>query len=106
LDEWADHDLVVAAHLAHVQYDIESNRTALRLEGDIVEGRLGPMVNPRMNLVQTLLKTEMALLRTLRLAGAAVGDVRDSKARIKAQRDAERAAEQVEADEDSLLAGR
>lgn len=106
-DEWSSADLVVAGQLARAQADIESEQEALDRETSILTNPRGtPVANPRVHVLEALARREMALMRSLRMAGAAVGDVRERASKIRAQRAAEEAREQLETDEeaDDLLA--
>ena len=103
-DEWGKTDLVVAAQLARVQTDIEREEGVLAAEGNVVQNARGSAINPRLMVVEMLMKREMALMRTLRLAGAALGDVRTYAARQRARNAAEEAREELENEEDDLLA--
>lgn len=104
-DEWADADLVVAAQLARTQADIEVEQTLLAEEGTVIENSRGtPVPNPRVVVLENLTRREMALMRTLRMAGSTLGNVADRAAKIKAQRAAEEARADLEDEEDDLLA--
>ena len=86
-DEWSDTVLVVAAHLARVQADLERESKALEGEGVV----LADHINPRFTIVERLTSRELALMRCLRLGGIVVGDLRDSGALRKAERAAREA---------------
>ncbi len=104
-DDWVEYDLVVAAQLARTQADIELEQETLYAEGSVIDNSRGtPIPNPRVAVLEALARREMALLRTLRMAGAVVGDVRERAAKLRAQRAAEEARQSVEAEEDDLLA--
>lgn len=102
--DWVDYDLVVAAQLARTQADIEREQATLYSEGSVIDNSRGtPIPNPRVAVLEALARREMALLRTLRMAGAVVGDVRDQAAKLRAQRTAAEARDAVSAEEDDLL---
>lgn len=102
--DWTDYDLVVAAQLARTQADIETEQERLYSEGSVIDNSRGtPIPNPRVSVLEALARREMALLRTLRMAGAAVGDVRDQAAKQRAMRAAEAARKEVSTEEDDLL---
>jgi hypothetical protein len=68
-DEWTDVTLVLAVQLARTQADIETEGATLAAEGSIVGGK----VNARAQVVDVLEKRQMALMRTLRMGGTALG---------------------------------
>lgn len=102
-DEWIDCDIVVAAQLARCQADIERESEALESEGSILRNDRGTQVmNPRHSVLQQLAQREMALMRSLRIAGTAAGDVRDLQKSRKLQQQAEKAREELSSDSDLL----
>jgi len=102
-DEWTDADLVVAGQLARCQYDIELESKTLDVEGTVVcNGRGTQVCNPRVMVLEQLARREMALMRTLRLGGAAAGEARHVVQRRKLSKQAEILRREVE--EDELLA--
>jgi len=102
-DEWSECDLVVAAQLARTQADIEREQEALDGEGTVTENQRGtPISNPRVAVLENLARREMALMRSLRMAGREAGDPRDEKIRRKVQEAASRVREQLK--NDDLLA--
>lgn len=102
-DEWTDADLVVAAQLARCQRDIEVESERLDAEGSVVENAKGTTVmNPRHAVLEQLARREMALMRSLRMAGTSAGDSRDLQKARKLQRQAESVREELA--EDDLLA--
>jgi hypothetical protein len=104
-DEWQDVDLVVAAQLAQCQADIAEEDDALRKEGRVIPNERGTMVmNPRTTVLEQLARREMALMRTLRMGGRVAGDQRDDLGKRKLERGARKAKEQVEEEDDGLLA--
>ena len=101
--EWIETDLVVAAQLARTQFDIEKEAETLEAEGSVIENQRGaPVMNPRHAVLEQLARREMALMRSLRLAGVATGDRRDLEKTRKIQRQAESVREELA--EDDLLA--
>ena len=71
---WNTADLELAATLARVKRDIESNYRALAVEGDLVEGKFGPAINPRHKLLEDLTRRAIALSRMLKIhAEATIG---------------------------------
>jgi hypothetical protein len=102
--EWIETDLVVAAQLARTQYDIEKESETLESEGSVIENARGtPVMNPRHAVLEQLARREMALMRALRITGAAAGiDPRD----LAKQRTLERQSRDTKDEllEDDLLA--
>jgi hypothetical protein len=102
--EWIETDLVVAAQLARTQYDIEKESETLESEGSVIENARGtPVMNPRHAVLEQLARREMALMRALRITGAAAGiDPRD----LAKQRNLERESRATKDEllEDDLLA--
>ena len=68
-EEWTAVTLVLAVQLARTQADIEQETATLVAEGSILDGK----VNPRCQVIDVLEKRQMALLRTLRMGGTALG---------------------------------
>lgn len=102
-DEWLGPDIVVAAQLARCQHDIEEESRLLDAEGSVIENQRGtPVMNPRHTVLEQLARREMALMRSLRLAGVAIGEQRDVDKSRKIQRQADKAREEVS--DDDLLA--
>jgi len=104
-DEWQDVDLVVAAQLAQCQADIAEEDAQLRVEGRVITNDRGTQVmNPRTTVLEQLARREMALMRTLRMGGRVAGDTRDEVGKRTLERGARKARQQVELEEDGLLA--
>lgn len=101
-DEWTECDVVVAAQLARCQRSIEDETDALAVEGSVIENARGtPVMNPRQTVLEQLSRRQMAFMRSLRMAGVALGDQRDLEKARKLQRQAEG---MLEDNFDSLLA--
>lgn len=101
--EWTQADLVVAAQLARCMADIEAESITLDDEGSVLTNERGTKVmNPRHAILEQLSRRQMALMRSLRIAGVATGDTRDLEKARKLQRQAEEAKEGLT--DDSLLA--
>ena len=101
-DEWTQADLIVAAQLARCMSDIEAESEAMEDEGSVIKNDKGTAVmNPRNSVLEQLARREMALMRTLKIAGASTGDTRDLVKGRKLQREAEKARAEVA---DDLLA--
>lgn len=101
-EEWTESDLVVAAQLARVQYDIERESEALDAEGTVIKNDRGtPVANPRAVVLERFAARQMALMRALLMAGVARGDKRDFAKSRDMQRKAEQARESL-ADEGLL----
>ena len=96
-EDWNPIDLVLAARLALTQADISSETDTLAQEGFVIEGR----ANPRATVVEALVKRELALLRSLRMTGAATGERKEA---LLNNRDLERRATRVYDDFDDLIA--
>lgn len=102
-DEWIDVDLVVAAQLARCQHDIETESATLYEEGSTTENKRGTLVmNPRVTVLEQLARREMALMRSLRMSGRAVGDPAVEAGRRQAARQVEKVRDELA--EDELLA--
>ena len=103
-DEWSDADLVVAAQLARCQADIEHTSKTLDEQMQVVKNDRGTQVaNPLLAVIEQLARREMALMRCLRIGGAAAGDVRNEIPRRAAERAASQVRDELEED-DGLLA--
>ncbi len=103
-DEWSEADLVVGSQLARCQADIEAQSLILDGEQMVLANERGTMVaNPRVAVLEQLARREMALMRTLRMAGRIAGDVRNEAGRRRLERRFEKAGIDFEG-EDSLLA--
>jgi hypothetical protein len=103
-DEWTDVDLVVAAQLARCQRDIETESALLEQEGTTTtNARSTPVMNPRVTVLEQLARREMALMRSLRMAGRTVGDPAIEAGRRHAQHRAEKLNEELR-DEELLAA--
>lgn len=102
--EWIETDLVVAAQLARTQYDIEKESAELESEGSVIENARGtPVMNPRHAVLEQLARREMALMRSLRIAGAAAGiDPRDLAKKRALERESRNTRDELQ--EDDLLA--
>ena len=104
-DEWQDVDLVVAAQLAQCQADIAEEDAQLRVEGRVITNDRGTQImNPRTTVLEQLARREMALMRTLRMGGRVAGDTRDEQGKRQLERGARKARQQVEKEDDGLLA--
>ena len=102
-DEWLGPDLVVAAQLARCQHDIEVETQMLDSEGSVIENARGtPVMNPRHTILEQLARREMALMRSLRLAGVATGELRDVEKARKIQKQADQVREDLTEDADLL----
>jgi hypothetical protein len=89
-DEWSSADLVVAGQLARCQWDIERESVELDLEGTVLKNDRGTMTaNPRVSVLEQLARREMALMRTLRMGGAAAGEARHVVERRRVAKQAE-----------------
>lgn len=100
LDEWTDADLVVAAQLARCQADIEREQQALDGEKTVVANERGTLVvNARVSVLEQFARREMALMRSLRMAGRALGDTANLQGKRKIERDSRKLREELEGDE-------
>jgi hypothetical protein len=102
-DEWTDTDLVVAAQLARCQADIESQSAALNLEGFVLLSNKedgNPIPNPRAAIVETLVRREQALLRSLQMGSQG----REMDGARKLQRQGEKLRKEVATESRGLLA--
>lgn len=103
-DEWTDADLIAAAQLARCQREIERESEALEREGSVIENQRGtPIMNPRHSVLEQLSRRQLALMRSLRIAGATVTGSKENLVKSRRlQQQAEKALAEVE--EDDLLA--
>lgn len=102
-DEWTECDLVVAAQLARCQRDMEDQSKLLEIEDmTVTNGRGTVVVNARVTVMQQLAQREMALMRTLRMGGAATGDTRDRTKARAIERQSKKLRDELA--EDDLLA--
>lgn len=104
-DEWLAVDLVVAVQLARTQADIERESALLDQEGSMLENARGTMVmNPRVSVLEMLARREMAIMRSLRMAGpVARGDPRDEIGRRKLEEQAKELRAELTEDADAEL---
>jgi len=99
-DEWTDADLVLGAQLARVQADIEAESKALDAEATVITNKRGTLLaNPRVGVLDQLVRRELAMLRALRMGGPT--PIRDLNERRGIERAAGRARAEIE---DDLLA--
>jgi len=105
-DEWTGPHLVVAAQLARCQHDIENESALLDGEKTVTSNCRGtPVVNPRVMVLEQFARREMALMRSLAIAGRAVVDPRKLEATRKLQRRADEAQDAIAGeDDDDFLA--
>jgi len=104
-DEWIEVDLVVAGQLAQCQADMAEEDAALRLEGRVIKNDRGtPVMNPRTTVMEQLARREMALMRTLRMGGRIAGDTRDEAGKRKVERQSRKLRDELEEEDDGLLA--
>lgn len=100
LDEWTDADLVVAAQLARCQADIEREQELLDGEQTVIANERGTMVvNARVSVLEQFARREMALMRSLRMAGRALGDTADLQGKRKIERDSRKLRDELKDDE-------
>ncbi len=100
-DEWDDPSLFAGACLAQTQAAIVEESGLFATEGAVIDGKL----NPRHKVLDELHKRSTMYLRTLRLGGQALGDIRN---KVNARRLEQQArmsdAELDEIDPDGYLA--
>ena len=103
-DEWTESDLVTAAQLARCQRDIEAESAALESEGSVVTNARGTQImNPRHTVLQQLSQRQLALMRSLSIAGSAAhGKKEDLVKARRTQHQAELAREALVEDDDLL----
>ena len=78
--DWSDHQLEMAAMMARMMSDMESEQRALREEGAIVKTDKGtPVVNPRKTVVQMLAGSIFAMRRSLALHARAASPTTPNK---------------------------
>lgn len=101
-NEWTEADLIVAGQLARCMSDIERESEEMESEGSVIRNEKGTMcMNPRNSVLEQLARRELALMRTLKMAGVATGNTRDLEKGRKLQREAEQARSEIS---DDLLA--
>lgn len=102
-EEWNGPDIAIAVQLARVQADIEEQSRQVDAEGMVIADRFGDeTINPRQKIVDQLERRQLALMRSLKLVGVAVGpDKRDLGKARALQRQAEEVREGLK-DEDLL----
>lgn len=102
-DEWVDADLILGAQLARCMHDVETEQAALYAEGTLSRNERGTQVmNPRVSVLEQLSRRELALMRSLRMAGRVVADTRDLVTARAQERKATRTSKAIE--EEDLLA--
>lgn len=100
-DEWTDVQLVVAAQLARCQADIEREQARLDAESSVIENARGtPVMNPRVTVLEQLARREMAIMRSLQLAGSG----RDLVKARSLESQARQVRSEIASEEDELLA--
>ena len=100
-DEWTDVQLIVAAQLARCQADIEREQQTLDAESSVIENARGtPVMNPRVTVLEQLARREMALMRSLQLAGSG----RDAVKARSLEAQARQVRAEIADEEDELLA--
>ncbi len=87
---WTDVDLAKAATLARCQADIERLTDEMEDESDTVMNAAGtPVINPKLKIIDMLVKREVALARALHVhAVATVGRSEDAGAKLAAEQEA------------------
>lgn len=101
-DEWNDHQLTVAAQVAHCMAEQVAEAGNLALEGKVVMNAKGTLVaNPRVSILEQLARRQMALGRSLQLIGRSIGDPRKPAGKRALEQNARNLAAEVE-DEDLL----
>lgn len=104
-EEWNPHQLTIAAQLAECMADQDTVRASIALDGWTVTNAKGTEVaNPMVSIAEQLARRQMALGRSLQMIGRALGDPRAPAGQRQLEEGARRAAEQVEAEGDGLLA--
>lgn len=92
--DWTAHQLELAALLARTMADLEREQSLLRAEGAVVDGKFGPVVNPRKLVVQMHAGNILGFRRSLSLHGRAQGgEARDVAKRRLAAKEIEAGAE-------------
>jgi hypothetical protein len=104
-EEWSDHSLIAAAHLARCMADIERVQVEVDQEGDVILNHRGtPIANPKHKVMQDLCGRKLAIERSLQLhAKAEHGNTRDVAKRREKIKQAEQDIERYE--DDDLLGG-
>lgn len=102
--DWSRFQLSLAAQLARTQYDIERRTREMELDGVVIENARGtPVANPVNTALEQLVRRQLALVRSLQLAG--VGDPRVQAKRDKMAQGAQAGAAAAKDDDgDDLLA--
>lgn len=105
-DEWSEVELGLAVRLARVQAELESQSRMLRKEGAAIKvGHVVTRINPRAAYVEQLSRREMALIRSLRMTGSALGNSGDevNKRQLLSRAREAKAEVDGEDDDDPLL---
>ena len=90
--EWGLIELTLAAQLARVMADIESEQARLNNEGSVLENEKGyAFSNPRTSVVSQLVVRQFKYLTALRISGHVAGDPDNLLPGRKAEREAESA---------------
>lgn len=104
-DEWNEHQLTVAAQLAECMAEQVQVRAVIAVEGWTVTNAKGTVVaNPHVSISEQLARRQMALGRSLQMIGRAIGDPRTPLNKRKNEAGARKAREQVQDEDDELLA--
>lgn len=103
---WTAPDLENAANLARCKADIERIQREINEEGDTVVNQRGtPIVNPKHNLLETLVRRSVALSRMLHVhAEATEGESRHQRSRNTKQRETAESVERHTQGDDGLIA--
>lgn len=102
---WTESDLEQASNLARCKADIERIQREIHAEGDTVHNQRGtPIVNPKHNLLEVLVRRSVALSRLLHVhAEATEGESRHQRQRNTKQRETAESIDQHSGD-DGLIA--
>lgn len=107
-DEWNGLQLTVAAQLAQCFADQKEVEAELAVEGRVLTNERGTRVcNPLVSVLEQMARKEMAFMRTLQMGGRVPGGAGDARNKAGArglEEAARRTREQVEQEEDDLLA--
>jgi len=106
IDDWAEADLTIAAHLAQCQSDYVDEEALLRDEGRVIIDYLGKTtMNPRATAADVLSKRAITLMRHLRMGAQADSPrARDFVGARDLERESRKLRSEVEDEDEGLLA--
>ncbi len=87
-DDWFPHELMQLCQLAKLTHLFNESKEALDLEGSVIVNAKGTLVqNPLFSVVDSLIRSQLALTRSLNLSSASGQKKEQNTARAKKQKD-------------------